>query len=487
MARPTKRSSASSTKTKVESVTSIKLALSVLALGFSSLAAAVASTPVQNKPDLVVRNVSFLNNGLDPKYGDLVFEIQNIGNAATPKGFQVLLQSSNKSSFGCGIAGFVCKVGARLPEVQLPGKTTASVFIVPASFTLPPNSSVVLVAKVPLSAPPVVLPNKVDFKVHIDTTQTFAESSTANNTKLLTVPGSSLYKVDSASIVDCGDVTGSDATYTTCAGDTITHTPTGLSVKLNQVSNSDFVGAGFKQGTDWLMDAWLFKSYPLIVSLSNGKVVKITTAPTAADPTHFVTNVATMTSSKKGDITVADGTVNRFVGDTITHSPSGAQIKLESLNKDAQEQIVVRFKNLGAAQGITLLKNNPIVMAADNGQAVRLTYLGPAGDFKSLDLKIETLSNLACGNSTVGDGVAKACQGATITHSSGLVIVVDYYSFPPYGNYANLSFKAGTTELGAQIQPGQPATVKTAGGKKVKISFDSTSEPYVLALKLETL
>ena len=136
---------------------------------------------------------------------------------------------------------------------------------------------------------------------------------------------------------------------------------------------------------------------------------------------------------------------------------------------------------------MTLLKNNPIVMAASNGQAIRLTYLGPAADFKSLDLKIETISGLACADSAVSDGVAKACQGTTITHSSGLKIVVDYYSFPPYGNYANLSFKGGTTELGAQIQPGQPATVMTESGKKVLISFDSASEPYVLGLKLETL
>jgi hypothetical protein len=65
MARPTKRAkSVSSTaiKTKVQAVTSIKLALSVLALGFASLAAAAATTPVIKKPDLVISKMQLQQN-----------------------------------------------------------------------------------------------------------------------------------------------------------------------------------------------------------------------------------------------------------------------------------------------------------------------------------------------------------------------------------------------------------------------------------------
>ena len=185
------------TKTKVQTVTSVKLALSTLALGMSALAAAAASMPVIKKPDLTVASVNFSNTVTGAAFGDLTFVVRNIGKAPTPAGWRVFLQASNKSSFACGTAGLGCVIGSLLPQTVVPKskpKVSTYVINVPSSFKLQPNSSLLITARVPLVDITASVPTKIDFKVIIDTSQKFVDGNAANNIRLLSVPGASLFK-----------------------------------------------------------------------------------------------------------------------------------------------------------------------------------------------------------------------------------------------------------------------------------------------------
>lgn len=124
MPRSIKRAKPSTrTQTKVQTVTSIKLALSVLALGFSALAAAAATTPVVKKPDLVisqmqVNNTGYYYNNLPVVHASAV--VKNIGNLAAPgnRPFRLLLKPSSSVRLMCGFGAYTCQPGKSLPETK---------------------------------------------------------------------------------------------------------------------------------------------------------------------------------------------------------------------------------------------------------------------------------------------------------------------------------------------------------------------------------
>lgn len=143
MARSAKHTSSSSTGTKVKSVTSIKMALSVLALGFASLAAAAAATSSPKQPDLVIRNVQLNYTGY--YYNELpvvnaTLVVSNIGTAPTPtsRPFRITLQSDSIKRFVCGFGYYGCQSGKLLPETSTGGKYYIDI---PAGVSIPVGGS----------------------------------------------------------------------------------------------------------------------------------------------------------------------------------------------------------------------------------------------------------------------------------------------------------------------------------------------------------
>ncbi len=144
MARPTKRSLSSGTRTKVNSVTSIKLALSVLALGFASFAAAAAATTGPQRPDLTISKIQLNYTGY--YYNDLPvvntsIVVSNIGNAATPstRPFRILLRANTTNRLVCGFGVYGCQTGKPLPETSKGSKTFY--IEIPAGYSIPAGGS----------------------------------------------------------------------------------------------------------------------------------------------------------------------------------------------------------------------------------------------------------------------------------------------------------------------------------------------------------
>lgn len=187
MARPTKRSSASGTRTKVQSVTSIRLALSVLALGFASLAAAAAATPGPKKPDLVISKVQLNYTGY--YYNELPvvntsIVISNTGTAPTPstRPFRVLLRANTTNRLVCGFGVYGCQPGKPLPEVK-PGSGTFYIDI-PAGYSIPVGGNRLVEFMISGITNEAALKNfatVTQLQAAIDTSEYFSELSTTNN------------------------------------------------------------------------------------------------------------------------------------------------------------------------------------------------------------------------------------------------------------------------------------------------------------------
>lgn len=187
MARSIKHAkSAASTRTKVAAVTSIKLALSVLALGFSALAAAAASIPTVQRPDLVISSMQldytgYQYNNLPVVKASLV--VRNIGTAPTPatRPYRILFRPSYTMRLICGFGAYNCQPGTYLPETK-PG---SGVFYmeVSAGYSQAPNSQRLVEFLLSAVNPDALkkFPATIEIQAAIDTDNYFPELSTANN------------------------------------------------------------------------------------------------------------------------------------------------------------------------------------------------------------------------------------------------------------------------------------------------------------------
>lgn len=187
MARQIKRSPASNTKTRVKSVTSIKMALSVLALGFASLAAAAAATPGVKRPDLTVSKVQLNYTGY--YYNELPVVntsvvVSNIGTAATPatRPFRVLLHTNTTNRLVCGFGVYGCQPGKPLPETK-PGSKIFYIDV-PAGYSIPVGGNRLvefMIAGITNESLLKNFPVTTEIQAAVDTNEYFAELSTANN------------------------------------------------------------------------------------------------------------------------------------------------------------------------------------------------------------------------------------------------------------------------------------------------------------------
>lgn len=193
MARPTKRTkfvSATSTKTKVQAVTSIKLALSVLALGFASLAAAAASTPAIKKPDLIISKMQlnytgYYYNNLPVVSASLV--VKNIGNVGTPSNrpFRINFKSDTNLRLICGFGSYNCQAGKILPLTK--AGSGVSYLEVSAGSSIAPGSDR-LVEFLIGGISPDKLKNftpAIGLRAAINTAEYFSEIKTNNNQYVL--------------------------------------------------------------------------------------------------------------------------------------------------------------------------------------------------------------------------------------------------------------------------------------------------------------
>jgi len=187
MARPTKRFSVPDSRTKVQAVTSVKLALSVLALGFASLAAALAATTGPKRPDLVINKIQLNYTGY--YYNELPvvntsIVVSNIGNAATPSNrpFRVLLRANTTNRLVCGFGVYGCKTGKVLPETK-PGSGVYYIEI-PAGYSIPAGGSRLvefMIGGITSESLLKNFPAVTQLQASVGTTEYFPELNTKNN------------------------------------------------------------------------------------------------------------------------------------------------------------------------------------------------------------------------------------------------------------------------------------------------------------------
>lgn len=192
MARPTKRAksvSSTATKTKVQAVTSIKLALSVLALGFASLAAAAATTPVIKKPDLVISKMQlnytgYYYNNLPVVSATLV--VKNIGNVGTPSNrpFRINFKSDANLRLICGFGQYNCQAGKILPLTK-PGSGVSYLEVSAGSSISPGSERLVefLLGGISHDKLKNFTP-VIGLRATLDTAKYFAEIKTNNNQRI---------------------------------------------------------------------------------------------------------------------------------------------------------------------------------------------------------------------------------------------------------------------------------------------------------------
>ena len=285
----------------------------------------------------------------------------------------------------------------------------------------------------------------------------------------------------------CGNSAGNDGLYSGCAGDSITHYPSGVVFTIDSYDSNAVILSSTNAN---VLQSYLYNQNQSSTLISNsGYTVdyKYTHKSDAYGVSIQIDSYKSYTETPSEVPTVScgnagggDGLYNACLNDSITHDPSKIAATLLSYNDYS-----ARLKLTNASTDyIYVRKDNTRTIRSNNGYDVTYSYTGKTtyGVFIKVSSNAPTTPNLSCGNSGGDDGVYRACIGDSITHySSNIVAKVRYYD-----NYRLELDLSGRYLASIYLNKNEPYVVKTFGYPDVTFTYTDTSDAFGAMIKITT-
>ena len=178
--------------------------------------------------------------------------------------------------------------------------------------------------------------------------------------------------------MSCGNSADEDGLYSACIGDTITHYPTGIKLKVVSYTDGNVklsTSIDLKSGGT-IHSLSLNKNVPVVATLTDGTEFKTTYTETSDTHGAFIQIDSEIPPAMScGNSAGDDGLYSACAGDTITHWPTGIKLKVVSYTDgNVKLSTSIGLKSGGTIHSLSLNKNVPVVATLTDGTEFRTTY-----------------------------------------------------------------------------------------------------------------